>query len=398
MVFFDDDGDGDKDADEEEEGVEDGGEAQKAQATSSSSTTTSMCFEPSCGAQEEGQGRARFSVCSSCGDAKYCSRACQKKHWKEHRHICMKRHSPKHEAETKEYGEAKAKNRYIPPERTFYAPSFEINTNLFSNGDGLPMITSCMQSFSVAFMEFSRCGGAGWKAVFEGEPKYLAFYRSLCDHESIWFDPTIGLFSSDKNMVYAERSVGILGTFATICRRDNRRDLCQQILDVDERVLTIYKAMAKRDGKHDTLVCCNGLEYKKNCIALNLVIDRFAEKEIDSVEFRTRAAKIQRELMYYEINSRFSFDEQQFVFLLRRGAGFRKIRDELIRQGKLKSREDADSFEINDRRVSVSTWKRLLDETSDEELADHTQFSRECNSNRGISKEQATSRGRYKFD
>ena len=30
----------------------------------------------------------RYLVCSGCGDARYCSEACQRKHWAEHQRVC----------------------------------------------------------------------------------------------------------------------------------------------------------------------------------------------------------------------------------------------------------------------------------------------------------------------
>ena len=30
----------------------------------------------------------RYLVCSGCGDARYCSEACQRKHWAEHQKVC----------------------------------------------------------------------------------------------------------------------------------------------------------------------------------------------------------------------------------------------------------------------------------------------------------------------
>lgn len=42
-----------------------------------------------CGAQEAEAGR-ELKVCARCKDRKYCGNACQKKHWKMHKIICMR--------------------------------------------------------------------------------------------------------------------------------------------------------------------------------------------------------------------------------------------------------------------------------------------------------------------
>ena len=81
----------------------------------------------------------------------------------------------------------------------------------------------------------------------------------LSDMWLLPFSLRFGLFQSDKNHVYCERCVGILGTLATIHRQRGgvpgvRK--CTRILELDERVLGRYRDMTSRCSDRDQISCC----------------------------------------------------------------------------------------------------------------------------------------------
>ena len=49
-----------------------------------------VCSNPSC-QKKWVQGLPSFKSCSQCGQAKYCSKECQKAHWKQHKRSCKKK-------------------------------------------------------------------------------------------------------------------------------------------------------------------------------------------------------------------------------------------------------------------------------------------------------------------
>jgi len=48
------------------------------------------CSNPSC-QKKWTPGQPNFKSCSQCGQAKYCSKECQKAHWKQHKRACKKK-------------------------------------------------------------------------------------------------------------------------------------------------------------------------------------------------------------------------------------------------------------------------------------------------------------------
>jgi len=49
-----------------------------------------VCANPSC-QKKWVQGQPSFKSCSQCGQVKYCSKDCQKTHWKQHKRACKKK-------------------------------------------------------------------------------------------------------------------------------------------------------------------------------------------------------------------------------------------------------------------------------------------------------------------
>ena len=86
-------------------GISKGGGAETADDGSSSSSSSSsasindilnylfvtpeFCHYPGCCHVDDDEA-SKFDRCSRCHKAKYCSRACQKKHWHEHKELCIR--------------------------------------------------------------------------------------------------------------------------------------------------------------------------------------------------------------------------------------------------------------------------------------------------------------------
>jgi len=49
-----------------------------------------VCSNPTC-QKKWVQGQPMFKSCSQCGQAKYCSKECQRSHWKQHKRACKKK-------------------------------------------------------------------------------------------------------------------------------------------------------------------------------------------------------------------------------------------------------------------------------------------------------------------
>jgi hypothetical protein len=60
---------------------------QLAKDASAESITLAKCSNPACEKKESTKGE--FSKCSACKKSSYCSRVCQKEHWKSgHKAVC----------------------------------------------------------------------------------------------------------------------------------------------------------------------------------------------------------------------------------------------------------------------------------------------------------------------
>eukprot|EP00037_Helgoeca_nana_P008270 m.73709 g.73709 ORF g.73709 m.73709 type:complete len:354 (-) comp18829_c0_seq3:2367-3428(-) len=90
------------------------------------------------------------------------------------------------------------------------------------------------------------------------ERLYTELYHDFLLHSGQWF----GLFASDKNCVYAERCIGILGTLATIHRQRGAVSKAEEILELDEQVLDRYVDMTSRSSDSAQHSCCRGLQYR----------------------------------------------------------------------------------------------------------------------------------------
>jgi hypothetical protein len=72
----------------------------------------------------------------------------------------------------------------------------------------------------------------------EGEKHYQPWYESLMKHEAEW----TAFLSKHKALVWAERSMGMLGTYATLLRQRGCYQQCKAIVDGwYTKVMGIYR-------------------------------------------------------------------------------------------------------------------------------------------------------------
>ena len=97
------------------------------------------------------------------------------------------------------------------------------------------------------------------------EAIYDALYQDIHKHPNYWFD---GVFA--KNRRYAEWTVGILGTLATMRRQRGQVQDCLDILQVDAQVLQVYQDLIQEQATDpEELECCLILTYKYHVININ---------------------------------------------------------------------------------------------------------------------------------
>lgn len=136
------------------------------------------------------------------------------------------------------------------------------------------------------------------------ERTYHTLYLDIINHEDFWFST---IFSASS--VFCEWTVGILGTLATIRRQRGDVQKCLEVLEIDKRVLKLYQSIANHDNPAER-ACVRALTYKYNLIVIN------ANSQMRN---KSAAVKAFREAVQYEIEEEYSFDQQEFGFMLRQG-------------------------------------------------------------------------------
>jgi len=133
------------------------------------------------------------------------------------------------------------------------------------------------------------------------EATYRAYYEDVVESESMWMD----FFDERDNYEHAEHTCGILGTLATIYRQRGSLKDCEEVLDMEVKVMTRYKRSS--EGTIAAQVrCCDCLEYKMHIIRFNLYIQLKRHEECISLF---------RQIAEYELKYNLAFEEQQFLFL-----------------------------------------------------------------------------------
>jgi len=141
--------------------------------------------------------------------------------------------------------------------------SYSVNDNnkegsIEFNRDFVPLLNNAYTMFLSPNMMTDR-----------GEASYKKLYEFISDTEK-------SLKYLDKTQ--CERSIGILGTWATILRQRGDVPLCSSVLDVDKEILDRYFELCKIDDgseveKAKSLSCLEGLKYKYLLIKFNLLKD-----------------------------------------------------------------------------------------------------------------------------
>jgi hypothetical protein len=132
--------------------------------------------------------------------------------------------------------------------------------------------------------------------TFKGERAFTALFNDMVQHPAQWDV----IFSSARNMVIAERSVGVLGTLATMYRQRQNLDECERVLAVDSKVLHRYRDMVDKGADPAARDCCYGLVYKYNHIRFNVAVNRF-QQDKNLAALKATWGPLLRELVGYTI-------------------------------------------------------------------------------------------------
>jgi hypothetical protein len=165
--------------------------------------------------------------------------------------------------------------------------------------EGVPANFALKQA---AILEFQSQIG---KRTFLKEASYKAYYDDIVQNENEWMN----FFSHYDNSEHAEHTCGILGTLATIYRRRAVYEDCDDVLDIESKVLDLYRKHSSVPGTpFAQIACCDGLEYKMKSIRYNLNSD-----------VGNHRANIQmfREQCVYEAKYNISFEEQNYLYIVK---------------------------------------------------------------------------------
>jgi hypothetical protein len=156
-----------------------------------------------------------------------------------------------------------------------------------------------------AHLQFSMRAAMG-QSNFNYERLYQKLHDDILKHETYWFKSIFPLQGLDNK--YTERTVGILGTLATMLRQRGEVKKAQKILTLDRRVLERYQAQTRLVPHNKPQVfCCDVLTYKFHLIAVN------AETQLGN---KIPAVASFREAVKFEIEQQYSFEQQNLGFML----------------------------------------------------------------------------------
>lgn len=173
---------------------------------------------------------------------------------------------------------------------------------------GANRLTDCVELFTKAHCEFVVLA-----EKFKGERIYSEFFEDMIKNRKLWF----GLFEMDENHILAECTVAMLGTLATLYRQRGDLKKATSVMELDECVLIRYEDMMSRLGVADPglLHCCHDLRFKYNMIQYNLLIGQHTESPNVAI-FAAKVPSVLRDLMRHEIQKKFTFEEQNFAFMV----------------------------------------------------------------------------------
>jgi hypothetical protein len=156
-----------------------------------------------------------------------------------------------------------------------------------------------------AHTQFSMRAAMG-QSNFNFERLYQDLHNDIIKHEDYWFNHIFKLTGIDSK--YTERTVGILGTLATILRQRGEVKKALKILKLDRKVLERYQEQSKLvPQNYPQNFCCDSLTYKFNLIVINTN---------QQLGIKEPAIKAFREAVTFEIQQKYGFDQQNFGFML----------------------------------------------------------------------------------
>mmetsp|Transcript_13333 Transcript_13333/g.15535 ORF Transcript_13333/g.15535 Transcript_13333/m.15535 type:complete len:395 (+) Transcript_13333:123-1307(+) len=277
--------------------------------------------------------------CSHCKEVQYCDRECQLKHWKIHKPSCKgKNTSPRtailqsmnkgkgledglkiNNTDDTEEEEQRVKNYAIEKasreETKFVRKAKKEGTPIFhmsktSHGivmAGQPVPEGVPESFflkqdAITNLKYGAQTNMKKLGNLKFEASYKDYYDDIVKNEDIW----MSFFNYKANEEHVEHTCGILGTLATIYRQRGHLQACEDVLNMETKVIQIYKRHSKNGG-YDQVYNCDSLEFKMNCIYFNLYMQVGRCKE---------CIPLFRSLCSYELQYNLRSDEQNWACLI----------------------------------------------------------------------------------
>mmetsp|Transcript_41214 Transcript_41214/g.44747 ORF Transcript_41214/g.44747 Transcript_41214/m.44747 type:complete len:391 (-) Transcript_41214:1203-2375(-) len=257
----------------------------------------------------------RLRLCGRCSHTRYCNIECQRADWKAHKKQCgvvehlfaMGVDNEEDETTTQA---AKRVSKSIKKAVKSGMPIMAISETAFGIvGPGFPLPTGVPRNFALkqeATMQLQRGCSSSGKGLGNkrGEMMYRDYYDDICVHEQEWMD----FFDPAENYIHAEHTCGILGTLATIYRQRGALKECEQVLDMEDKVLVRYGRHCEACSIREQINCYQGLKHKARIIRYNMCFqqERYEEDCIG----------IYRELLDYEFKRNLTFEEQEYLFMI----------------------------------------------------------------------------------
>ena len=269
-----------------------------------------------CGTKESDDHQLKR--CGRCRQTQYCNTECQRSHWKDHKkqcnaHVNAMEHwrnmtdNDNEQSEERKVTEKSAKqiSKTLKKAIKSGAPIVSISHTAFGMvAPGLPLPPGVPQNFALkqeATKQLQRGASSSGRGLGNkrGEMMYLDYYNDICANEKEWMD----FFVHPDNDIHAEHTCGILGTLATIYRQRGTLKECEEVLNMEDKVLVRY-------GKNceASCFCYQSLKYKARLIRYNMCFEQKKYKEYCVDAFR--------ELLDYEFKHNLSLDEQVTLFIV----------------------------------------------------------------------------------
>lgn len=134
------------------------------------------------------------------------------------------------------------------------------------------------------------------------EVAYRDYYLELQKNTAEWMT----FFDHPGNSQHAEHTCGILGTLATIYRHRGDLIQCEQVLDLEEKVMDVFKRNCDPEN-YPQLRCCDSLHYRMDVIRMNLLYQTARYRE---------GIPVYRRLLMHECQYEYDFEAQEYLFMV----------------------------------------------------------------------------------